>query len=281
MNPERIASPPHLPLALHASSGGKGAIERQTGPRNESENRGAAHAGAIPVTLDPPNIFERGLRRSPSASENQLRPASAGGGTGLLRSPRLGDAFWLFAGQGGCRTLAEVGIEENREADPQVARDLMLVDLYDDLRSSAARMLRRETEKLTLQPTELVNEVALRVLKLERMTWVDRQHFFATSARILRQAMMDAVRKRRSSKRQCPVLIAGVEGTEDLDVQELDEALSRLERAAPELAQIVELRFFVGLGVDEVAAVMGQSERTVKRRWQAARLWLAAELQGT
>ncbi len=158
-------------------------------------------------------------------------------------------------------------------------RDAMLVELYDELRAAAARLLRREAPFLTLQPTELVNEAALRVMKLERMSWHDRQHFFATGARILRQAMVDAIRHRRSLKRQAPdvVLIDG-EGANGVDVVALDSALTRLETASPELAKIVELRFFVGLGMEEIAAVTDLSESTVKRRWRTARLWLASEL---
>ena len=79
-------------------------------------------------------------------------------------------------------------------------RETMLAELYDELRAAASRLLRREAPFLTLEPTELVNDAALRVMKLDRMSWNDRQHFFATGARILRQAMMDAIRRRKSEK---------------------------------------------------------------------------------
>ncbi|HEX8258311.1 MAG TPA: ECF-type sigma factor [Allosphingosinicella sp.] len=158
-------------------------------------------------------------------------------------------------------------------------RDRMLAELYDELRAAASRLLRREAPFLTLEPTDLVNEAALRVMKLDSMSWHDRQHFFATGARILRQAMIDAIRRRRSAKRRMPTLMFADEEGSDIDVEALDEALTRLEVASPELARIVELRFFVGLGVTEIAAVTDSSESTVKRRWRTARLWLAAELQ--
>lgn len=159
-------------------------------------------------------------------------------------------------------------------------RDRMLAELYDELRAAASRMLRREAPFLTLQPTELVNEAALRVMKLDRMSWHDRQHFFATGARVLRQAMIDAIRKRRSGKRQVPTIMFEAEhATTGIDVEILDSALTRLEAASPGLARIVELRFFVGLGMPEIARVTGQSESTVKRRWRTARLWLASELK--
>ena len=154
----------------------------------------------------------------------------------------------------------------------------MLSELYGELRQAAARMLRRDAPALTLQPTELVNEAALRIVRLERMTWADRQHFFATSARIMRQAMMDAIRSRRRAKRQAPTILIGGHDEPDLDAERLDAALTRLESVEPELARIVELRFFVGLGIEEIAALFGTSDRTIKRRWKAARLWLLAEL---
>lgn len=158
-------------------------------------------------------------------------------------------------------------------------RDRMLAELYDELRAAAARLLRREAPYLTIQPTELVNEAALRVMKLDRMSWHDRQHFFATGARVLRQAMIDAIRRRKRGKRQAPTIMFESDGgSTDIDVEALDAALTRLEAASPDLARIVELRFFVGLGMTEIADVTGQSESTIKRRWKTARLWLASEL---
>lgn len=160
-------------------------------------------------------------------------------------------------------------------------RDRMLAELYDELRAAAARMLRRDAPFLTLQPTDLVNEAAMRIVQLDRMSWHDRQHFFATGARILRQAMVDEIRKKRSAKRQAPptVLIDQADGVPAIDVEALDAALVKLEAASPDLAKIVEMRFFVGLGIPEIAAVTDASESTVKRRWQTARLWLADELK--
>jgi RNA polymerase sigma factor (TIGR02999 family) len=156
--------------------------------------------------------------------------------------------------------------------------DLMLSELYDELRAAAARMLRRDAPALTLQPTELVNEASLRIVRLDRMSFADKQHFFATSARIMRQAMMDAVRSRRRAKRQAPTILFEDAESGMVDTELLDRALTKLEGTAPDLARIVELRFFVGLGLEEISAVLGLSESTAKRRWKAARLWLLAEL---
>lgn len=164
--------------------------------------------------------------------------------------------------------------------DPEETdRDRMLTDLYGELRAAAGRMLRREGSFLTIQPTELVHEAAMRIVKLDRMSWHDRQHFFATSARILRQAMMDEIRKKRAAKRQAPTVMVTVDASPGLDVEALDAALVKLEAASPDLARLVELRYFVGLGIPEIAAVSETSESTVKRRWQTARLWLASELR--
>lgn len=153
-----------------------------------------------------------------------------------------------------------------------------LGEVYAELRAAAARMLRRDAPSLTLQPTELANEAALRIARLERMSWNDRQHFFATGARIMRQAMLDAVRSRRAAKRQAPEVMLDGDLPVPVEIDLLDAALTKLERESPELARIVELRFFVGLPVDQIAVVLDASPSTVKRRWQAARLWLADEL---
>jgi RNA polymerase sigma factor (TIGR02999 family) len=164
-------------------------------------------------------------------------------------------------------------------ADEALDRDLMLAELYDELRAAAARLLRRDAPFLTLQPTELVHEAAMRIARLERMSFQDRRHFFATGARILRQAMVDEIRKKRSAKRQPPTVTIQIDSTPGVDVEALDAALVKLEAASPELARIVELRYFVGLGIPEIAVVAQTSESTIKRRWQTARLWLADELQ--
>ncbi|MDE2339854.1 MAG: sigma-70 family RNA polymerase sigma factor, partial [Alphaproteobacteria bacterium] len=158
-------------------------------------------------------------------------------------------------------------------------RDIMLAELYHELRSAAARLLRREAPDLTLQPTELVNEASLRLMQIDRMTWIDHQHFYATGARILRQAMTDAIRKRKRMKRQVPdALLDCVVLNENVDVIALDAALVKLEKADPQLARLVEMRYFVGLSIDEVALISNVSPATIKRRWQTARAWLASEL---
>lgn len=155
-------------------------------------------------------------------------------------------------------------------------RDLLLAEIYDELRRAAARLLLREAPLLTLQPTELVNEALIRVIGLDRMDFADRQHLLATASRVLRQTMIDEIRKRRAQKRQMPeVTVLFADLGRDVDIDRLGDLVEQLEQISPDYAQLVDLRFFVGFTLSETAAVLGVSEPTVKRRWQAARAWLA------
>jgi RNA polymerase sigma factor (TIGR02999 family) len=161
-------------------------------------------------------------------------------------------------------------------------RDRLLAQVYDELRIAAARLVRREAAIVTMQPTELVNEAAIRVIGLERMAFADRQHMFATCSRILRQTMLDEIRKKRAAKRQAPevtLLLADMQRDVDADV--LADLIERLEAINPDYAHIVDLRFFVGLTLEEIAATLGINEKTARRRWQAARAWLAAEMEAS
>ena len=158
-------------------------------------------------------------------------------------------------------------------------RDQLLADVYDELRRVAARMMRRDAPELTLRPTELVNEAAMRVMKLDHIAWADRRHMFAISARVLRQTMIDEIRSRNRLKRRKPDITVMLDDLgESVELERLTAALGDLEQISPELSGIVDLRFFVGLTIEEIAAATGQSERTVKRRWQAAKAWLATTL---
>jgi RNA polymerase sigma factor (TIGR02999 family) len=165
------------------------------------------------------------------------------------------------------------------------ARDRLLEMCYSELRMLARRMLAGDSISLHLQPTELANEAALRVLKLDRMEWKDRAHFLATAATVMRQALLDEVRRFRADKRQMPPIMTtlvdpGVP-TIELDLEKLDAALRRLAAVLPENARLVELRFFVGLTIDACADALGISPATVKRRWDASRAWLLRDLQRT
>ena len=163
------------------------------------------------------------------------------------------------------------------------ARDRLLEMCYSELRMLARRMLAGDSIAANLQPTELANEAALRVLKLDRMEWNDRAHFLATAATVMRQALLDEVRRFRADKRQMPPVMTtfvdpGV-STIELDLEKLDASLRRLAAVLPENARLVELRFFVGLTIDAAAEALGISAATVKRRWDASRAWLLRDLQ--
>jgi RNA polymerase sigma factor (TIGR02999 family) len=165
------------------------------------------------------------------------------------------------------------------------ARDRLLALCYAELRRLAGRMLAGDAASLHLQPTELANEAAIRILKLDLMRWQDRAHFLATAATVMRQALLDEVRRFRADKRQMPAVITTLfdEGiaTIDLDLEKLDHSLQRLGGVSSERARLVELRFFVGLTIEETADVLGISAATVKRQWDVARAWLLRDIQQT
>ncbi|MFO1428251.1 MAG: ECF-type sigma factor [Steroidobacteraceae bacterium] len=168
------------------------------------------------------------------------------------------------------------------QAGAPEARDQLLGLCYAELRALARRMLAGDSAAAHLRPTELANEVALRVLKLERMDWKDRAHFLATASTIMRQALLDEMRRVRAGKRQARSVVttiveAGV-STLELDLELLDAALRRLALVSEERARLVELRFFAGLTIEETATVLGISPASVKRQWEAARVWLLRDI---
>jgi RNA polymerase sigma factor (TIGR02999 family) len=161
--------------------------------------------------------------------------------------------------------------------------DRLLALYYHDLRTIAHRILRRDDAVMLLQPTELAHEAAMRLMKLERMDWTSVTHFLATAARLMRQALMDEVRKALAQKRRNLQVLTSWPGADTgddtgLDFEGLDRALTRLEAVSADLARVVELRFFAGLTIDEIAAVQDVSSRTVMRQWKAARAALLADM---
>jgi len=158
--------------------------------------------------------------------------------------------------------------------------------VHDELRRLARQCMRREREGHTLQTTALVNEAYLRLVNSSRVQWHDRTHFFAIAAQLMRRVLVDEVRKHRYQKRGGGFTrialdeALAISQQRELDVLALDLALDRLAQFAPRKCQIVEMRFFGGLSVDETGVVLGVSNDTVKREWRTAKLWLLRELSG-
>jgi RNA polymerase sigma factor (TIGR02999 family) len=164
------------------------------------------------------------------------------------------------------------------------ARDLLFAFAYEELRKRAAARLRREREDHTLQPTALVHEVYLRLTRAGPITWQNRSHFFAVAAGMMRRILVDHARSRAAERRGSGLRTVALDEatvakrTEGVDVLALDSALDRLAALDTRQSQVVELRYFGGMSVDETAHVLGVSSPTVKREWAAARAWLFREL---
>jgi RNA polymerase sigma-70 factor, ECF subfamily len=158
--------------------------------------------------------------------------------------------------------------------------------VYDDLRRVAAALMAREPAGITLQPTALVHEAFLRMVDQSRVQWRGRAHFLAIGARMVRRVLIDTARARRADKRGggiAHVTLADVPALTDrssLDLEALDAALRDLAAADARAAQVVELRFFGGLTEEQIALVLGVTDRTVRNDWRAARAWLQRVLEG-
>jgi RNA polymerase sigma factor (TIGR02999 family) len=164
----------------------------------------------------------------------------------------------------------------------------MLPAIYDELRRVAAGFLRDERMEHTLQPTALVHEAFLRMADQRQATWQNRAQLLGIFARMMRRVLLDHAGARLAAKRggKDAVRITlddalDVYQQNQLDLFEVEEALRRLEKLDPIQAKIVEMRFFGGLTVDELAGVLDISPRTVKREWAIAKRWLRRELSPT
>jgi RNA polymerase sigma factor (TIGR02999 family) len=177
-----------------------------------------------------------------------------------------------------------------RQGKPDAIERLVPL-VYDQLRRMAHRQLRAEATGHTLTTTALVHEAWLKLVDQTRADWQDRAHFFAIAARAMRRILVDYARRYRAVRRGggsdgFPATRISLDHV-DLPVSEradallaLDEALGRLARIEPRMAQVVECRFFAGLNEAETAAALGVSLRTVAREWSLAKGWLFQELQG-
>ena len=166
------------------------------------------------------------------------------------------------------------------------AEELLLKTLYRELHDMARRELRRERPAHTLQPTALLNEAYVRLMRGGKNTWNDRVHFLSVAAKVMRRILVDHARRRAAGKRGAgvtPVELKDVAALEPRHSPErvlaVDAALSELAELEPRQARIVELKFFGGLTTEEIAAFLQVSPRTIKRDWVAAKAWLYQKLE--
>jgi len=165
------------------------------------------------------------------------------------------------------------------------AREKLIPLLYDELYRLARRYMRQERLNHTLQPTALVNEAYLRLIDVNRIEWRNRTHFLALAAQTMRRILVESARNRHRQKRGGGAVRESIEDIGDLpkpeerDVIALSDALSGLAAFDARMSQVVELRYFGGLTVEETADVLNVSPETVMRDWKTARAWLLRELR--
>ncbi len=160
------------------------------------------------------------------------------------------------------------------------ARDRLFELLYAEINIAAAAMLRGERQ-VSLSVGDLVHEAILRLIRLDQIEWQDRAHFLALTSVMLRRVLVEHVRAKGRAKRehQRVELHTNLPDTPNAELDVINDALDRLGRVDAERAEIVEMRYFGGMELTDIAEVLGLSESTVKRRWQSARLWLYEALQ--
>lgn len=176
------------------------------------------------------------------------------------------------------RILADVN------AGDREAADILYGRVYDELRGLASGLIRQKGREYTLQATALVNEAYLRLVD-QKAPWESRSHFFSVAAMAMRRILVDHARRRGAAKRgggqAAQALDEAVAAFEErsLDLVALDEALNRLARLDPDKSRLVELRFFAGLTIPEVARILNSSHATVERDWAFVKAWLLREVR--
>ena len=171
------------------------------------------------------------------------------------------------------------------EGDESALNELIPL-VYGELRRLAKSYMRRERPGHTLQTTALANEAYLRLVDARNVQWQSRAHFFAIAARVMRQILVDFARSRRSAKHGKGLEALTLEEAlavtpqQSTDLVALDDALKSLARLDTRKSQVVEMRFFGGLTEEEAAEVLKVSEKTVRRDWNLAKVWLMRELSG-
>jgi RNA polymerase sigma-70 factor, ECF subfamily len=171
------------------------------------------------------------------------------------------------------------------EGDRHVIADIVPL-VYEELRRTAHRLMAQENPNHTLQATGLINETYLRLTKMDGIEWQNRGHFYAVCARLMRRILTDYARSRPHLEAGqkalfIPLKEAGfVACNPRVDFVALDEVLDRLAAIDERQSQVIQLRYFVGLSIEETAEILEVSERTVKQDWTLAKLWLLRELRG-
>ena len=183
------------------------------------------------------------------------------------------------------KPITQILIELKNGKTDALAELLPLV--YEELRRPANSHLRRERSDHTLQPTALVHEAYLRLLGQKEIEWQNRAHFFGIAARLMREILIEYARMKNRQKRggEFKTVIAldnamSFASQKQLDIVAVDDALTRLEKLDERQARIVEMKFFGGLTVEEIAEVLSISPATVKREWATAKLFLSKMLRG-
>lgn len=171
------------------------------------------------------------------------------------------------------------------EIDPQSLKHLFAI-CHRELRAVAGRLMQNERKNHTLQPTALINEVYLRLFSVDNLPVEGRAHFVNIAARSMRQILVDYARRRNTAKRGAdwrPVTLAGLSlksFERETDVLEVNDALDKLAELDARAAEVVELRIFGGMTMDEIAVVLGLSRRTIQKDWRIATMWLRKEFVG-
>ncbi len=172
-----------------------------------------------------------------------------------------------------------------RNGEPAAEARLMELT-YVELRKIAAAHMRRERAAISIQTSDLVHETYLRLVNQATAPLQDRTQFFQFAARVMRQILVDRARKRRAGKRGGDVLQISLDKALDLaetnsgDILALEQALARLQRVDPRQCQVVEMKFFAGMPIQDIAKVLNITQRTVNRDWCMARAWLYKEMHG-
>jgi RNA polymerase sigma factor (TIGR02999 family) len=197
--------------------------------------------------------------------------------------------FWLFGPEFDDEMQSGEGITQlliDWSHGDQAALEKLMPLVYDELRRLATNYLRRERGNHTLQPTALVNEAYLKLVDQRNAKWQNRAQFFGISAQLMRRILVDHARQHQAAKRggskQQRLSITSAERVvkqPEIDLLALNEALEELTIMDSQQAQIVELKFFGGLSIEETAEVLGISHATVERDWKMARAWLRRQLE--